>query len=235
MAAKRLMKELDEVRQNPDPLFTAGPVGDDDLFHWQATLVGPDSSPYEGGCFCLDIRFPAEYPSRPPEVRFATRIFHPNVDSNGAICVDILKSGLWRSECTIPLLLVSLMPMLCDPNPDYALNKVAGQLLRTDPPAFFDQARRETVEFASTGESGVAAAPALEASRASFLARCAQRTPGPQSARAADAARKRAEAAARGEKALAEQADARARGVDAELSAAVSASSLDGAASPAAG
>ena len=71
-AAKRLRKELDDMAQNPEPFCTASPVGDD-LFAWQAVLTGPPDSPYDGGRFVLELRFPPNYPHSPPKARVATR------------------------------------------------------------------------------------------------------------------------------------------------------------------
>lgn len=59
----------------------------------------PDS-PYQGGVFFLTIHFPTDYPFKPPKVAFTTRIYHPNINSNGSICLDILRSQ-WSPALTI--------------------------------------------------------------------------------------------------------------------------------------
>ena len=70
---------------------SAGPISDTDPFQWQATIMGPEGSPYAGGVFFLTIHFPADYPFKSPRYQFITKIYHPNINSNGSICVDILK------------------------------------------------------------------------------------------------------------------------------------------------
>ncbi|CAM9795732.1 unnamed protein product [Pylaiella littoralis] len=79
--------------------------------------MGPDDSPYAGGVFFLNIHFPADYPFKPPKVNFTTRIYHCNINSNGGICLDILKDQ-WSPALTISKVLLSICSLLTDPNPD---------------------------------------------------------------------------------------------------------------------
>ncbi|MBA0800993.1 hypothetical protein Gohar_011389, partial [Gossypium harknessii] len=72
----------------------------EDMFHWQATIMGPADSPYAGGVFQVTIHFPPDYPFKPPKVAFRTKVFHPNINSNGSICLDILKEQ-WSPALTI--------------------------------------------------------------------------------------------------------------------------------------
>ena len=114
MAAQRISKELKNLIADPPSNCSAGPVGDD-IFHWQATLMGPEDSPYEGGVFFLDINFPADYPYKAPRVTFSTKIYHPNINSSGGICLDILKDQ-WSPALTISKVLLSVCSLLTDPN-----------------------------------------------------------------------------------------------------------------------
>merc|ERR1712072_1117932 len=116
MALKRINKELLDLGKDPPANCSAGPVGDD-LFHWQATIMGPPDSPFAGGVFFLNVHFPTDYPFKPPKVSFNTRLYHPNVNSNGAICLDILKDQ-WSPALTISKVLLSICSLLTDPNPD---------------------------------------------------------------------------------------------------------------------
>ncbi|XP_043568295.1 ubiquitin-conjugating enzyme E2 D1b isoform X3 [Chiloscyllium plagiosum] len=99
MAKKRIEKELKDLQLDPPAQCSAGPAGDD-MFAWQATIMGPYDSPYQGGVFFLAIQFPTDYPFKPPKVAFTTKIYHPNINSNGSICLDILRSQ-WSPALTI--------------------------------------------------------------------------------------------------------------------------------------
>ncbi|KAK3520586.1 hypothetical protein QTP70_027503 [Hemibagrus guttatus] len=130
MALKRIHKELTDLGRDPPAQCSAGPVGDD-LFHWQATIMGPNDSPYQGGVFFLTIHFPTDYPFKPPKVAFTTRIYHPNINSNGSICLDILRSQ-WSPALTISKVLLSICSLLCDPNPDDPLVPEIARIYKTD-------------------------------------------------------------------------------------------------------
>lgn len=112
----RIKKELRALCKDPLPNCMAGPVNDN-LTLWEGTLMGPDDSPYEGGVFKLEIRFPDKYPFEAPRVRFLTPIFHCNISKNGNICLDILKKE-WSPVLTMDKLLLSILSLLTDANPN---------------------------------------------------------------------------------------------------------------------
>ena len=85
--------------------------------HQVATIMGPDGSPYQGGLFYLDIQFTSDYPFKPPKVTFQTRIYHCNVNSSGAICLDILKDN-WSPILTVSKVLLSVTSLMSDANPE---------------------------------------------------------------------------------------------------------------------
>ena len=147
MAQKRIRKELDEINRDPPANCSAGLV-DDDMYHWQATLMGPSDSPYQGGVFFLNINFPMDYPFKPPKVTFQTKIYHPNINSNGGICLDILKDQ-WSPALTISKVLLSISSLLCDPNPDDPLVPDIANLYKKDRKQFNENARNWTKKFAT--------------------------------------------------------------------------------------
>ncbi len=115
-SAKRIKKELEELEHDPPSNCSAGPSGDD-IYNWDATLMGPAGSVYEGGVFQLSIIFPSNYPFKAPKIKFVTRIYHPNINSAGGICLDVLKDQ-WSPALTISKILLSICSLLDDPNPD---------------------------------------------------------------------------------------------------------------------
>jgi hypothetical protein len=92
-SAKRIKKELDEINLIPIPNCSAGPKAGS-LFEWEAVIIGPAETPYAGGVFSLDISFPSNYPFKAPAIVFRTRIWHCNVNSSGAICLDMYVEKL---------------------------------------------------------------------------------------------------------------------------------------------
>uniref|UniRef100_A0A914P733 UBC core domain-containing protein n=1 Tax=Panagrolaimus davidi TaxID=227884 RepID=A0A914P733_9BILA len=92
MALMRLKSEFAKLKQDPPPLCYAEPINNDDFFKWNAMIVGPPGTPYTGTAFFLRIEFAFEHPFKPPKIYFISRIYHPNIDEHGNICMDILST-----------------------------------------------------------------------------------------------------------------------------------------------
>lgn len=110
--------------------------------------MGPEDSPYQGGVFFLNIHFPPDYPFKPPKVSFTTKIYHPNINSNGSICLDILKDQ-WSPALTISKVLLSISSLLTDANPDDPLVPEIATIYKTDPARFAATAREWTGRYAT--------------------------------------------------------------------------------------
>ena len=146
MAQKRLKKELEEFTKNP-PSSCSGGLNNNDLFHWKGTIIGPEDTPYEGGIFKLDIQISMDYPFKAPRVKFETKIYHPNIDNNGNICLDILKDK-WSPALNISKILLSISSLLSEPNPDDPLVPEIARQIRKNPRHFEKMARRSTELYA---------------------------------------------------------------------------------------
>jgi len=109
--------------------------------------MGPPDSPFQGGVFFLTIHFPTDYPFKPPKVAFTTRIYHPNINSNGSICLDILRSQ-WSPALTISKVLLSICSLLTDPNPDDPLVPEIARAYKTDREKYNELAREWTRKYA---------------------------------------------------------------------------------------
>ncbi len=109
--------------------------------------MGPTDSPYQGGLFKLNIVFPLDYPFKPPKITFITKIYHPNVNANGIICLDILKNQ-WSPALTISKVLLSISSLLTDPNPEDPLVPEIAQLFKSNLVKYNENARNWTNKYA---------------------------------------------------------------------------------------
>jgi len=147
MSLKRIQKELRDLEKEPPSNCSAGPNGSD-LYHWRATIMGPPDSPYTGGLFWLDIYFPTDYPFKAPKVVFDTRIYHPNINSNGNICLDILGSE-WSPALTVSKVLLSISSLLTDPNPEDPLVLDIAKIYKDNREKYNNTAKEWTLKYAT--------------------------------------------------------------------------------------
>lgn len=119
-------QETQRLLAEPVPGIKAEP-DESNARYFHVVIAGPQDSPFEGGTFKLELFLPEEYPMAAPKVRFMTKIYHPNVDKLGRICLDILKDK-WSPALQIRTVLLSIQALLSAPNPDDPLaNDVAEQ------------------------------------------------------------------------------------------------------------
>ena len=145
--ARRLNKELYDLQTNPLDFCSAGPVGDD-IMHWNALVMGPQDTPYSGGIFSIDIKFAAEYPFKPPTVKFITKIYHPNVNlSGGEICKDLINNN-WGPTLNARYVLTTMRNLMIDPSLETPLNTEAGALYNENRNKYNKKASKITMEYA---------------------------------------------------------------------------------------
>lgn len=118
---RRIIKETQRLLSEPAPGISASP-SEENMRYFNVMILGPTQSPYEGGVFKLELFLPEEYPMAAPKVRFLTKIYHPNIDKLGRICLDILKDK-WSPALQIRTVLLSIQALLSAPNPDDPLSE----------------------------------------------------------------------------------------------------------------
>ncbi|KAK7318926.1 hypothetical protein RJT34_03634 [Clitoria ternatea] len=156
-SGKRIQREMIELNSDPPPHSSAGPKGDN-LYHWIATIIGAPGTPYQGGIFFLDIKFPTDYPFKPPQVTFKTRIYHCNVDPDGNVSMGILKDG-WSPALTITKVLLAVRSILTNPDHYNAVVPGIAHLYLGDRAKHDDIAAEWTVRFANVIVEGTAWGP----------------------------------------------------------------------------
>jgi len=124
-----LMKEL-KLLQGKDPLegVHIDIPDDSNIYKWTIGIFGPPDTIYQGGYFKTEMEFPQDYPMRPPEMRFSTAMYHPNIYPDGRICISILhppgedaQSGerpeeRWNPTQSVRTILLSVISLLNEPN-----------------------------------------------------------------------------------------------------------------------
>lgn len=133
MNNKRILSEMKELNE----LLMTTPIDthrfieiikNDDIYKIEICFLGPKDSPYEELINIINIELPIDYPHQAPKIYFKTKIFHPNIDeNNGTICLDILKDK-WRPIYTLRTILISIISLLSDPNPESPLNGLAASM-----------------------------------------------------------------------------------------------------------
>mmetsp|Transcript_28795 Transcript_28795/g.72489 ORF Transcript_28795/g.72489 Transcript_28795/m.72489 type:complete len:146 (+) Transcript_28795:76-513(+) len=126
----RIKKETERMIEKPDPGISATPHANN-LRYFNVVICGPQDSAYENGKYKLELFLPEDYPMAPPKVRFLTKIYHPNVDRIGRICLDILKDK-WSPALQIRTVLLSIQALMSAPNPDDPLNNEAADQWKRD-------------------------------------------------------------------------------------------------------
>ena len=118
-ANKRIQKEYEDLTTNaPEGVV----VTSENIFDtWDILLSGPSGTPYEGGSFTVKLKFPDNYPFKPPKATFATKVYHPSIKKDsGEICKDIYEEG-WVPTKTIKQVIDVLKTMLINPSTDTPL------------------------------------------------------------------------------------------------------------------
>lgn len=124
---RRLVREYRWLKSLNCKFLQASPYMDD-LYHWSGLLYGFEGTCWEDSIIKLDIQFAEGYPATPPlHVRVITPIFHPNVDSEGNVCLDILNTE-WSEDFNVYTILIAIYSLILNPNVENPINIEAANL-----------------------------------------------------------------------------------------------------------
>ena len=139
-AIRRLQKEYKDLTSKPYDEFSVS-LSEDNIYKWEIIIFGPSDTPYEGGMFKSIMDFPHEYPNKPPQLKFTSDIYHPNIHTDGKVCISILHEGedqwgyessaeRWKPIHGVSSVIMSVISMLSDPNDESPANIDAAVMWR---------------------------------------------------------------------------------------------------------
>jgi ubiquitin-protein ligase len=142
MALKRLQLEYKQNLSEPNYFYSIE-VNPKNFFIWDVLIIGPPETIFEGGIFKCQFKFPTDYPNRPPEFKFISNLYHPNIYPDGKVCISILHEGKdewgyehiserWNPSHSINSVLMSILSMLPNPNFESPANVDASVMWRND-------------------------------------------------------------------------------------------------------
>eukprot|EP01084_Bolivina_argentea_P284643 487910_1 len=146
-AIKRLQKELKKLKKNPVPNAEVAPAGNN-MLQWIAKIKGPKGSPYEGGKFKVKIEFKDDYPMKPPELIFETKIYHPSVQSaDGKVCPEVIGHD-WAPTLNVLYILETVIGIMANPSADHPLEPEIAEMLVKEKKKFDKTAKQWTKKHA---------------------------------------------------------------------------------------
>ncbi|SCV02625.1 LAME_0H03488g1_1 [Lachancea meyersii CBS 8951] len=140
----RLRNDLASLDLPPCVKIDAAALETDQLLHIH---INPDEGYYKSGTFDFEAKFKDTYPIDPPKVTLTSTIFHPNIDTQGNVCLNILRED-WSPVLDVHSIIIGLLMLLLEPNATDPLNKKAADVLQSSPALY----QRQVVS-AMRGES----------------------------------------------------------------------------------
>ncbi|XP_074869190.1 ubiquitin-conjugating enzyme E2 L3 isoform X1 [Carettochelys insculpta] len=141
-----LIWELEEIRKCGMKNFRNIQVDEANLLTWQGLIV-PDNPPYDKGAFRIEINFPAEYPFKPPKITFKTKIYHPNIDEKGQVCLPVISAENWKPATKTDQVIQSLIALVNDPQPEHPLRADLAEEYSKDRKKFCKNAEEFTKKY----------------------------------------------------------------------------------------
>uniref|UniRef100_A0A8D3CWA2 E2 ubiquitin-conjugating enzyme n=1 Tax=Scophthalmus maximus TaxID=52904 RepID=A0A8D3CWA2_SCOMX len=143
VAGASRVSELEEIRTSGMKNFRNIQVDESNLLSWQGLIV-PDNPPYDKGAFRIEIIFPTEYPFKPPKITFKTKIYHPNIDEKGQVCLPVISAENWKPATKTDQVIQSLIALVNDPQPEHPLRADLAEEYSKDRKKFLKNAEEFT-------------------------------------------------------------------------------------------
>ncbi|KAF4790357.1 Ubiquitin-conjugating enzyme E2 L3 [Turdus rufiventris] len=158
-------QELEEIRKCGMKNFRNIQVDEANLLTWQGLIVPDkteywgkfdarkrfgfceDNPPYDKGAFRIEINFPAEYPFKPPKITFKTKIYHPNIDEKGQVCLPVISAENWKPATKTDQVIQSLIALVNDPQPEHPLRADLAEEYSKDRKKFCKNAEEFTKKY----------------------------------------------------------------------------------------
>lgn len=148
---RKLYKQVTESNADQS-LYDCGLI-EDNIFKWKVIIFGPKDTDYEGGMYTAELIFPENYPNKPPVMRFKCKMWHPNISSDGKVCISILHEGKdeydyeseqerWKPTHSAETIILSVISLLSDPNIESPMNIEAAKMYRENPDEYKRMVRR---------------------------------------------------------------------------------------------
>jgi len=158
---KRILSDIKEIETDKENGINIL-ILDNNIKTLRGSIIGPEDTCYKGGLFYLNIKINDNYPFTPPEVKFETKIWHPNISSSsGCICLDILKTK-WRAVFSLKTVLLSIKILLCEPNPSDPQDAVVARQILENKDLFTRTAKLWIYEFANDKKNSDFSDPEFE-------------------------------------------------------------------------
>ena len=138
----RLEKEIAEIEMNlkttvPQACF----IKKDELKKFEVEYTPDKSSFWYGGKYLFTFDYPDDYPDKPPKVLCKTKIYHPNIDYNGNVCLNMLKED-WTPIFNVNAVIAGVYYLFVVPNPNDPLNHDVAKIMRDDQNLFAENVKR---------------------------------------------------------------------------------------------
>ena len=141
-----LENEFNKLKNCPDLPIIKCEYLNNNKKHWKICFQGSDCSPYEDGFFVLEFLFKNKFPKNGPEAKFITKMFHPNVNSEGHICINLLNS--WDPKYSMVSVFYGILEIMDHPVASGGYGNEARTLLEKDEEQFYKKVEEYTYNYA---------------------------------------------------------------------------------------